>query len=392
MNSTADIVIIGGGVHGCSLAFHLAAAKAGRVVLLEKKHIASGPTAQSGAMIRALFNVKIYVDLVTASTRMFEKWHEIVGGDAGFVQAGFLRITDTFDPRAVGGDIELTRQSGEPCEILSNEQLTQLIPMGRFREDEFGILFPTGGYADPYKTTVELADAARRKGAQIHEGVQVTGIQTDGGRVTAVETDAGTIVTPLVVNCAGAWSDRIAAMVGIELPITIQPASTCLFRAPDSMRTIGPILSDGTNKVYLRAVGDAMYRAADFGVAAASVNADDYDEAVPAAHVRMVREGVDGRYDEMRRTPYLGGFTALYDMTPDGHPIVGEMHGVGVDDVEGFWCNCGWSGNGFAPAPSAGRSLAQMIMGGVPEIDLSYFQWPRLSHVSKRTHLDWVHP
>lgn len=386
MNSSADIVIVGGGVHGCSLAFHLAAANAGRVLLLEKKHIASGPTAQSGAMIRALFNAKIYVDLVTASTRMFEKWNEIVGGDAGFVQQGFLRITNSFDPQVVGGDIGLTRRSGEPCEILSNEQLAQLVPMGQFKDDEVGILFPTGGYADPYKTTVELADAARRKGAQIHEGVQVTGIQADRGRVTAVDTDAGTITTPLIVNCAGAWSDRIAAMVGIELPIEIQPASTNLFRMPDSMRTIGPILSDGTNKVYLRAVGDAVYRAAHFGFSAESVNADDYSEAVPAAHVELVREGLFRRYDEMRRAPYLGSFTALYDMTPDGHPIVGQ-----IDGVEGFWCNCGWSGNGFAPAPSAGRSLAQMIMGGGPEIDLSYFQWPRSSDVNKRTHLDWVH-
>jgi len=386
MNSTADIVIVGGGVHGCSLAFHLATANAGRVVLVEKKHIASGPTAQSGAMIRALFNAKIYIDLVTASTRMFENWNEIVGGDAGFVQAGFLRITNTFDPEAIGGDIELTRQSGEPCEILSNEQLAQLVSMGQFKDDEVGILFPTGGYADPYKTAVELAEAARQKGAQIHEGVQVTGIQTDRGRVTAVDTDAGTIATPLIVNCAGAWSDRIAAMVGVELPIEIQPASTNLFRMPDSMRTIGPILSDGTNKVYLRAVGDAVYRSAHFGFSAESVNADDYDEAVPAAHVQLVRDGLFRRYDEMRRAPYLGSFTALYDMTPDGHPIVGQ-----IDGVEGFWCNCGWSGNGFAPAPSAGRSLAQMIMGDSPDIDLSYFRWPRSSDVNKRTHLDWVH-
>jgi sarcosine oxidase subunit beta len=337
-------------------------------------------------MIRALFNAKIYVDLVIASTRMFESWDDIVGGDAGFVQKGFLRITDTFDPEAIGGDIELTRQSGEPCEVLSNEQLTQLVPTGRFRNDEFGILFPTGGYADPYKTTVEMADAARRHGAEIREGLQVTGIQTENGRVVAVETDTGTIATPLVVNCAGAWSDRIAAMVGIELPIVIQPASTCLLRLPDSMKTIGPILSDGTNKVYLRAVGDAVYRSAHFGFSAESVNADDYDEAVPAAHVQLVRDGVIRRYDEMRRTPYLGSFTALYDMTPDGHPIVGP-----IDGIEGFWCDCGWSGNGFAPAPSATRSMAQMIMGGDPEIDLNYFRWPRSSDVSKRTHLDWVH-
>ena len=386
MTPTADIVIIGGGVHGCSLAFQLAAASVGRVVLLEKKHIAGGPTAQSGAMIRALFNTKIYVDLVIASTRMFEQWNETVGGDAGFVQQGFLRITDSLDPEAIGGDLELTRQAGEPFEILTAEQLAQLVPTGQFADGEFGILFPTGGYADPYKTTVELADAARRRGAHIHEGIGVTGIQIDHGQVSAVDTDAGSIATRVVVNCAGSWSDRVAAMAGIELPIEIQPAPTCLFRKPDSMATIGPILSDGINKVYMRGLGDSVYRAAHFGHSVQKVDPDDFDEAVPAHLVGTLREGLYDRYDDMRRSPYLGGFMALYDMTPDGHPIVGTIKGV-----DGLWFDCGWSGNGFASAPAVGRSLAQMVLGGKPEIDLGDFRWPRSSTVGNRLHGDWVH-
>jgi len=386
MPPTSDIVIIGGGVHGCSLAFHLAAANAGSVVLIEKKHIAAGPTAQSGAMIRALYTEKIYTDLVSASTRMFEQWNEIIGGDAGFVQQGFLRITDTLDAEAIGGDLELTRQSGEPFEILTGDQLAQLVPAGQFTDGEFGILFPTGGYADPYKATVELADAARRHGALIHEGVEVTGIRVDSGRVSATETNTGTIATPLVVNCAGSWSDRVAAMAGIQLPITIRPAPTCLFRKPDSMATSGPILSDGVNKVYLRALGDAVYRAAHFGHSDHSVDPDNFDKAVPAHQVQMLQDGLYDRYDDMRRSPSLGGFMALYDMTPDGHPIVGPTEGV-----DGFWCDCGWSGNGFAPAPAGGRSLARMMMGGEPEIDLSYFRWPRSANVGNRLHHDWAH-
>ncbi len=386
MTATAEIVVIGGGVHGSSLAFHLAAAGVGHVVLLEKQHIASGPTAQSGAMIRALFNTRAYVELVVASTRMFENWDEIVGGDAGFVQQGFLRITNTLDSSSIGGDLELTRESGEPFEMLTTEELSRLVPAGEFQDGEIGILFPTGGYADPFKTTVELADAAGRHGAEIREGVRVTDIRVDSGSVTAVETDSGTIATPLVVNCAGSWSDRIAAMAGVKLPILIQPAPTCLFRRPDSMNTIGPILSDGVNQVYLRAMGEAVYRAAHFGLSAEIVDPDNFDDAVPAGQARMLKEGLSNRYDALRRAPGLGGFTALYDMTPDGHPIVGPIEGV-----KGFWCDCGWSGNGFAPAPASGRSLAQMITGSEPDIDLSYFGWPRSADVSRRVNRDWIH-
>ena len=386
MTSTAEIVVIGGGVHGASLAFHLAVADVGHVVLLEKQHIASGPTAQSGAMIRALFNTRTYVDLVVASTRMFENWDAIVGGNAGFVQQGFLRITNTLDAAAIGGDLELTRKAGEPFQMLTTEELSQLVPAGKFQEEEIGILFPTGGYADPFRTTVELADAARRHGAEIREGVQVTDIRVDGGCVTAVETDSGTIATPLVVNCAGSWSDRIAAMAGVQLPILIQPAPTCLFRRPDSMTTIGPILSDGVNQVYLRAMGDAVYRAAHFGLSAEIVDPDNFDDTVPAGQARMLKEGLGNRYDALQRAPSLGGFTALYDMTPDGHPIVGP-----IEDVKGFWCDCGWSGNGFAPAPAVGRSLAQMIIGSAPDIDLGHFCWPRSADVSRRVNRDWIH-
>jgi len=270
--------------------------------------------------------------------------------------------------------------------MLTAEELSQLVPAGEFQEAEIGILFPTGGYADPFRTTVELADAARRHGAEIREGVQVTDIRVDGGCVTAVETDSGTIATPLVVNCAGSWSDRIAAMAGVQLPILIQPAPTCLFRRPDSMTTIGPILSDGVNQVYLRAMGDAVYRAAHFGLSAEIVDPDNFDDTVPAGQTRMLKEGLGNRYDALQRAPGLGGFTALYDMTPDGHPIVGP-----IEDVKGFWCDCGWSGNGFAPAPAGGRSLAQMIIGSDPDIDVGHFRWPRSAEVGRRVNRDWIH-
>lgn len=382
----ADIVIVGGGVHGCSLAFQLSAAGVGTVVLLERGCVASGPTGQSGAMIRPLFDQQVYVELVIASTRMFEQWDQIVGGDAGFVQQGFLRITNSLDAVAIGGDLALTRMLGEPVEILDTAQLEEIVPMATFRDGEVGILFPRGGFADPYQTTVDLAAGAVRQGAQICEETQVTGLRTKSGRITGVETTDGVIETSLVVNCAGPWSDRIAQMAGTHLPIEVQPAPTCLFRRPREMVTVGPVLSDGVHQVYLRAMGDAVYRAAHFGRAEKRVDPDGYDTSVPREQQQMLREGIAQRYDAMRRAPSMGGFTAVYDMTPDGHPIVGPL-----EAVEGFWSDCGWSGNGFAPAPAAGSALAAMILGRQPEVSLAEFGWPRTSDLSSRLYPDWIH-
>ena len=220
-----------------------------RVVLLERGCVASGPTGQSGAMIRPLFDQRVYVELVIASTRMLEHWDQIVGGDAGFVQQGFLRITNSLDRAEIGGDLALTRMLGEPVEILDTAQLAELVPMATFRDGELGILFPRGGYADPYQATVDLAAGAVRHGAQILEETQVTGLRTKSGRMTGVETTDGLIATSVVVNCAGPWSDRIARMAGVDVPIEVQPAPTCLFRRPQEMATVGPVPSDGVHQV-----------------------------------------------------------------------------------------------------------------------------------------------
>lgn len=386
MKSTADVVIIGAGVHGVGLAFHLASAGAGSIVVLEKKHVAAGPTAKSGAMIRPLFSHAVYIHLVMEATTMFEQWHDCVGGAAGFVQKGFFRITDSLEVDRLGGDLELMKQLGVPYELISHDELSHYAPTSEFRGEEIGLLLPKGGYADPIRTTKSLAAAAARLGVDIVEGVSVTSIDVDGGRVQAVATDAGRIATSLVINCAGSWCDRIAAMVGVTLPIAIHRTPTSLYRRPESMRDEGPILSDGVNQVYVRAAGDVYLRAAHFGWTPDPVDSDDYDETISRQQHDGLRTLVDRRCAVMRTTPSAGGFSAIYDMTPDAHPIVGK-----VGEVAGFWCNCGWSGNGFASGPVVGRHLAAQIMGCESDIDLSAFAWPRPTDATPRPDVEWIY-
>ena len=379
MISTADIVIIGGGVHGASLAFNLARVKAGKIVLLEKKYLASGPTAKSSAMIRPLFNEPVYIQLVSEATKMFEQWDDCVGGDAGFVQNGFLRITDSLEKDALAGDLKLAKSLGVNYQIIPNNELSNYAPNGKFNEKEIGVLFPQGGYADPYLTTHSLAAAAKKLGAEIIEGVSVTGIKVSQGRIDTIQTDAGEISTRIVVNCAGSWCDRIAAFVGIQLPIEIHRIPICLFRRPLDMNIENPVYSDGPHGVYLRKADENIFRSGLFGMDIDPVDPDTYDETLSKEQLDVFRGPLDQRFSVMRKTYFTGGFSAIYDMTPDGHPIIGM-----TPEVDGFWCDCGWSGNGFASSPVMGRCLASEITGGKSEIDISYFKWPRSPEVKDR--------
>ncbi len=379
MTNTADIVIIGGGVHGASLAFHLAREKAGKIVLLEKKHMAAGPTAKSSAMIRPLFNELVYVQLVSESTKLFEQWGDYVGGSAGFVQNGFLRITDSLENDVLAVDLDLAKSQGVNFKIIPNDELKNYAPNAQFGEKEIAVLFPEGGYADPYLTTLSFAAAAKRLGAEIIEGVSVTGIKVSQGRIDAIQTDVGEISTRTVINCAGAWSDRIAAYAGIQLPIEVHRIPVCLFRRPLEMNIENPVYSDGTHGVYLRKADENIFRSGLFGSEKDPVDPDTYDETLSEDQLPVFRKPLDQRFAVMRKTYFTGGFSAVYDMSPDGHPIIGR-----IPEVDGFWCDCGWSGNGFASSPAIGRSLATEIMGGKSDIDISYFSWPRSQDVTDR--------
>ena len=160
MNATADFVIVGGGVHGASLAFHLASTGAGSVILLEQHTLASGPTGRSGAMIRPLFTERAYIELVTAATVMFEEWDVIVGGDAGYRQPGFVRIVSEWTDDQLGADLKLFEKLGVRHDRISQSDLSQYVPLGTFHDGELGLFLPDGGFADPVWTTRTLARAA----------------------------------------------------------------------------------------------------------------------------------------------------------------------------------------------------------------------------------------
>ncbi len=374
----ADIVIVGGGVHGAGLAYHLAKAGSGRIVLLEKNSLASGPTGKSGTMIRPLFVVPAYLRWVLEATVLFENWENEIGGSAGFVQDGFLRITKSLEPEDLGGDLGLMKTMGAAFEILTPAEILKLVPELNVQSDEIGVFLPTGGYADPLSTTVSLARAAERMGVQIWEGTKLLRIDVDGSQIRGVETTRGRIDTEIVINCGGTWSKQIASMVNISLPIEVHRQPTCLFNHPVGYRLRGPIISDSVNRIYVRELGDSVLRSAHFGWTNDPADPDDYQENIAAEEVPRSRKLLNTRSETFARAQSFGGFSGLYDMTPDGHPIISDFA-----EVKGFWSNCGWSGNGFASAPAVGRYIAKLVRNEIIDMDMSMFRWPRPEGIAR---------
>jgi sarcosine oxidase subunit beta len=277
------------------------------------------------------------------------------------------------------------KKLGVKFEVLNADELRARVPDAEFQGDEQGLWLPRAGYADPVRTTRTLARAAQRLGVTLLEGVQVTAIRASGSRIESVQTDQGLIHTRTVVNCAGPWSARLAAGIGVSLPIEAHRGGTSLFQRPESIPVGSPILSDGINQVYFREVGDHVLRAAHFGWTNNPVDPDDYDETVTPDQLKSVRDDLKKRFRSMQRAVYAGGFSAIYDMTPDAHPIIGNVGGIG-----GFWCNCGWSGNGFASAAAVGGHLAARLAGKTTEVDLGMFAWPRPPETKTRPDGNWI--
>ncbi|MGH7266535.1 MAG: NAD(P)/FAD-dependent oxidoreductase [Candidatus Rokuibacteriota bacterium] len=370
MSETADAVVVGGGCTGASIAFHLAERGLGRIVLLEKGALASGPTGRSTAVVRQHYSNEVTARMALESLRAFQAWPDRVGGTCGFVQVGFLVGVREADRPALEGNVALQRAVGIDVRLLSVDDLRRLEPQ-LFTDDLAAAAYePEAGYCDPVSTTTSLADAARRRGARVVQGRAVTGIRLERGRVSAVETDAGSIATPVVVNAAGAWAHRLAALVGVDLPIEPSRHPVCAFRRPADFGRAPAIYVDFVHRFYMRPeTGDlCLVGSIDPADAGHLADPDRYDEGAGLETITDFGSRVARRYPALERGFSRGGWAGIYDVTPDWHPILDA-----IETVPGFYVAAGFSGHGFKLCPAVGRMMAELITKATREGGLESF-------------------
>jgi len=356
MTRTADVVVVGGGAIGTSAAYHLAAAGAGRVLLLERADaVGTGSTGACAGGFRHQFSSRINIELSLASIPMILGFSQEHGLPLDVAQHGYLfLIKEHSDWDAFGEAAALQRSMGIDVRILTPAEAVEVAP-GISQEDLLGATFcPDDGIADPAGLTQGYATAARRVGVQIELGVEVMGVDVAGGRVIGVRTASGSIGCPIVVNAAGPWAGMLCASAGVELPLEPIPRMVVTTGAFDGVPARRTLVIDAATSYYFHREGDGVLTGMGGRNEKASFDLSvDHrfieDELLPTA-VRI--------FPPIEHAGIANMWAGLYEMTPDRHPIVGEAPILGLYLANGF------SGHGFQHAPIVGKLMAEMIVEG----------------------------
>jgi glycine/D-amino acid oxidase-like deaminating enzyme len=389
MAQTADVVIIGGGVTGCSIAYHLVARGVPNVLLLEKSFLASGPTGRSSACIRQHYSTVETCRMVLHALRFFETFEERTRGrTASFVRVGYLLGVDDRLRSAMEASVALQRSVGIDTRLVTPEEIREIEP--RVRVDDFvaGCYEPEAGYADPSQTTQGFAGAARDGGARIVEQTEVLGIAVAGGRVTGVRTSKGEIETSAVIDAAGVWGDRIARMAGVDVPLTVCRHKISFFTRPKAASSPHPLVYDFVKNIYTRPETGGLTLVGPLDSELDDrVDPDRYNEGVTFEETADAMERAAHRFPVMEGGEVAKGYAGCFDVTPDWHPIIDES------SVRGFYLAVGFSGHGFKLSPAVGDMVARLVVDGKkPGDDVHAFRLSRFAEGKpiRGTYGDWL--
>ena len=361
MTETADIVIIGGGVMGTSIAFDLAQRRAGKIILFEKAYLGAASSGKSGAIIRQYYSHELLSSMAGYGLRAYREFPDIVGGPPVFTHSGMVVVTDNAGRAQMQANVAMLRRLGVDAKMLSTPDLRAIDPHVAVRDDEVAAYEPEAGYCEALQVVASFASAARGRGVEVREGQGASHLAIDGQHVAGVFTTHGTISTRTVVLAAGGWSTALAETAGVELPVKPCRTQVALFRRPCEFGAGHPVYGDLTNQIYFRPTHGEMTHVGnvDPREEESPVDPDLYNEVATREFTEEMRAKLERRYPELNRAVGRGGYGALYSVTPDWQPIIDRLPGI-----DGAFCAAGFSGHGFKMAPAVGRILTELVLDG----------------------------
>ncbi len=377
MARTADVVIIGGGIQGASIAYHLTQRARTSVVVLEKDTLASGCSGRTGGMIRQHYSTDLVTEIARQGRDFFATFDEVVGGHSGWVQCGLVYMVTDKDAEALEHNIALGRRHGVPTRLIDETEARERVP-GLNTEGAVRFGFEeNAGYGDGYGSTVAFAGRAKERGATILQNTPATGLVLDNGRIAGVVTPHETIATRTVVNAAGPWADRVGRWVSLELPLRLELIEEAVIRvqAPDTYPIDTPSVYDFVNGLSFRPEGTGHTVVAEgSSYFKGSLDPDAYPTQPSDRYIEDVSVRLARAMPRLASGTPRGGWAGLLEGTPDFHPVMGIAPGV-----EGLILCYGFSGHGFKEAPVTGRLIAELILNGTPSLDITPLSFERFA-------------
>jgi len=368
MSNTAEVIIVGGGIQGASLAFHLAQ-RGVQALVLEKNFIGAGATGRSSGMVRMHYDVRQDAELAWVSFEYFRNWTKRVSGESGFTRTGFIQMVAREHEDVLRKNTVMQQEIGIPTFLISADDVRRLAPT--FMTDDFDLAAyePESGYADPSATATSLINAAKDKGTRVVQDCAVMDVIVDSEKAKGVHTSQGDFFAPVVVNAAGPWADKLNKLVGLDIPYTTWRHDTMFVGTPKEMGPSYPSVIDFPNEMYFRPeTGGLMLVGLEDGNPLGESPEGDTDHAQKGFVERAI-ERICQRVSVMENS-YLHTAHGGYDgLTPDQHPLIGQ---AGPD---GFYLQCGMSGTGFKIAPAVGLCMSELILDGEAKtVDLSIYR------------------
>jgi sarcosine oxidase subunit beta len=379
--SRASVVIIGGGVMGLSTAYHLARAGVRDVVLVERGELGCGSTSKAAGGVRAQFSDAVNIELGARSLRTFETFRDTFDQEIDLCQVGYLFLLDRpEDVLEFEKNIALQNELGVPSRLIDVAEAKALSPLISTEGLLAAAYSPTDGHCTPESVVNGYAGAARRAGARLVRDCTVTDIVVSGGAITHVVTNRGSVATDAVICAAGAWSECLGALVGVDLPVEPLRRQILTTAPLPGLDPHTPFTIDFSTSFYFHGEGRGLL-----------LGMSDPDET-PGFKLAESDGWLTGLGTVIeRRAPGLSeiglraGWAGLYEMTPDHNALVGE-----ADGVSRFLYATGFSGHGFLMGPAIGEVMRDLYLGRSPVVDVSPLTADRFAGSALRPELNIV--
>jgi sarcosine oxidase subunit beta len=351
--NTAEVIIIGAGVIGTSIAYHLAKAGCSDVIILDKGAIGEGSTAKCTGGVRVQFSQEVNIRLSMESVKFFEHFEEETGYPSDFRQYGYLMLAnseDTLD--TFHHNLALQSKLGAKISIISPKETREIVPQLNTTDVIGATYCPTDGFLDPWAVVQGFARAAREMGVRIYTDTNVTAIIKTGKLIQLI-TNAASFKAPLVVNATGAYAGLVGKMLGVNIPVRPSKQQTFISAPTENFPPKAPLVIDVEASLGIRREGSSLL------FTHREPNAlEGFDESVDWGHLSEVGELLQHRFPSFSDLGIMRAQAGLKSNTPDMSAILGR-----VTEVEEFYLACGLSGHGLMHSPAVGKWVAADILG-----------------------------